>query len=257
MQWGHQLLAKPTWDEYVKTCVDVPKRDINATECMMLEMKMGSEIGNLNPYAVSYPVCVEDQVTGKKVRGVGSRQQMIWALNYMLPDYMKSVIMPTTAEEYEPCESDYTVTYLNRADVKAAIHVHSDITWEECSRVLRYNMADRLIPMMPIYQKLLDSDAGLNILVYSGDDDAVCGTIGTQEWIWNLGYEPVSKKETWATWLYNGQTAGFSTKFNVNNGKNNKFTFLTVHKAGHEVPAYVPAEGFDLFEKYLSGYWFQ
>ena len=49
---------------------------------------------------------------------------------------------------------------------------------------VHYNMADRLIPMQPIYQELLRSDAGLSILVYSGDDDAVCGTIGTQEWIW-------------------------------------------------------------------------
>jgi hypothetical protein len=30
---------------------------------------------------------------------------------------------------------------------------------------------------------------GLDILVYSGDDDSQCATVGTQDWIWSLGYE--------------------------------------------------------------------
>jgi carboxypeptidase C (cathepsin A) len=253
--WGHQLLPKTTWDLYQKECIDKPKIKVNFTECEVLEVRMGTEVGNLNPYAVDYPVCVEDSVTGKKKRGVGSRQQMVWALNFMLPDHLKSVIMPTTNENYEPCEEDYNVAYLNRADVKAAIHVKSDLTWEECSYDLRYNMADRLISMVPVYQDILSQDANLNILVYSGDDDAVCGTIGTQEWVWSLGYSPYST-EYWKTWMYNGQVAGFATKFDTS-ATNNKLAFVTVHKAGHEVPAYVPAEGFDLFDKYLNGFWFQ
>lgn len=34
-----------------------------------------------------------------------------------------------------------------------------------------------------------DSGYGLDILVYSGDDDSQCATVGTQDWIWSLGYE--------------------------------------------------------------------
>jgi len=255
--WGKQILPKTTWDKYLKECVNSPKRDLNLTNCEMLEIRMGTEVGNLNPYAVDYPICVTDEQTGKKMRGKGSRHQMTWALNFMLPDHLKAVIMPTTNELYEPCEEDYNIKYLNRADVKAAIHVKSDIQWDECSSELRYNTLDRMVSMVPVYQDILaQDDANLSILVYSGDDDAVCGTIGTQEWIWSLGYSPVSKEETWKSWMYNGQVAGFATRFDTS-ATNNKLSFVTVHKAGHEVPAYVPQEGFDLFSKYLSGYWFQ
>lgn len=44
-----------------------------------------------------------------------------------------------------------------------------------------YNLTDVLAPMMPVYQQLIKSGAKLNILVYSGDDDAVCATLGSQQ----------------------------------------------------------------------------
>lgn len=44
-----------------------------------------------------------------------------------------------------------------------------------------YNLTDVLSPMMPVYQQLIKSGAKLNILVYSGDDDAVCATLGSQQ----------------------------------------------------------------------------
>ena len=57
-----------------------------------------------------------------------------------------------------------------------------------------------------------------------------------------LGYQPLSKAETWKPWSYEDQVAGYSTKFNIDTGKGNQFAFLTVHKAGHEVPTYVPEQ---------------
>ena len=53
----------------------------------------------------------------------------------------------------------------------------------------------------------------------------VCGTIGTQNWIWDLGYEVSGK--LWQTYTVNSQTAGFLTQF-----KKSKLAFLTVHHAG-------------------------
>ena len=50
-------------------------------------------------------------------------------------------------------------------------------------------MKDRHDDMTPYYNYLIDGNYGLNILVFSGDDDDVCATIGTQDWIWGLGYE--------------------------------------------------------------------
>ena len=47
---------------------------------------------------------------------------------------------------------------------------------------------DSATSMVPVYQYLIDGGFGLDILVYSGDDDSVCGTVGTQSWIWDMGY---------------------------------------------------------------------
>jgi carboxypeptidase C (cathepsin A) len=89
----------------------------------------------------------------------------------------------------------------------------------------------------------------LRVLVYSGDDDGVCGTIGTQRWIYDLGF---SVSSLWDTW-YNkdGQTAGYVTKFNTPLSKDSRFAFMTVHFAGHEVPTYKPKEALELFQKYI------
>ena len=46
--------------------------------------------------------------------------------------------------------------------------------------------------MTPIYNYLIDGGFGLNILVYSGDDDDVCATVGTQVGVLLLGWLWVS-----------------------------------------------------------------
>jgi hypothetical protein len=135
--------------------------------------------------------------------------------------------LPADQYEYEPCVVNYAEAYLNRADVKAALHANAAITWAECSTktpygTLAYNYSWSDVPMCvgrsafsteaspcsfplrclrdhnssshstdetdtfflnrePYYQYLIDN-AKLKILVFSGDDDSICGTIGTQSW---------------------------------------------------------------------------
>jgi carboxypeptidase C (cathepsin A) len=90
----------------------------------------------------------------------------------------------------------------------------------------------------------------LRILVYSGDDDGVCGTVGTQRWIYDLGF---SVDSMWKTWYVDGQTAGYITKFKTDNAPtNSRLSFMTVHGAGHEVPTYKPKEALILFEMYIT-----
>jgi carboxypeptidase C (cathepsin A) len=238
--WGHQLVDKPTWDKYTAQCLEPKIPNTQACEILALEMEL--KIGNLNVYALDYPVCVD---TTNPARF--GRAQRWWFLWHSLPERLRKPLVGDI-HGYNPCTETYSVTYLNRDDVKAAIHVDSSIEWEECSYTLRYEMRDEFYEIEPIYNTLLDGDYGLNILVYSGDDDSVCATVGTQDWIYDLGYKTTS---LWKTWYLDGQTAGFVTKFEV------PLTFVTVHAAGHEVPAYKPKEALDLFQKYLDGTWFQ
>ena len=82
----------------------------------------------------------------------------------------------------------------------------------------------------------------------------VCSTASTQYWIWNIGAQPLPEK-MWRPWTYNNQTAGYLTEFDLGQDNDSTFSFVTVHSAGHEVPAYKPAEALALFQSFLSGVW--
>jgi carboxypeptidase C (cathepsin A) len=229
--WGKQLLPKPLWDKYVANGCTTIEQQLNNSVCSSLILDFMRKIGNLNPYALDYPVCLTAQQMTMRAHLLGQEQ---------------IVDMP-----YEPCEDEYSSNYLNRADVKDALHVHEDIVWAECSRTTKYELKDKMLPMEKYYRILLNSKThpDMRILVYSGDDDSVCGTIGTQRWIYDLGFPLVSD---WETWYVNGQTAGYISKFKTPYSKESRFSFMTVHGAGHEVPTYKPKEALDLFEKYLN-----
>ena len=134
---------------------------------------------------------------------------------------------------------------------RAAVLVLTPLTPSRlsCSNIVRYSYKDMNIDMAPFYNPPIDGGYGLKILVYSGDDDSVCALSGTDDWLWNLGYEPVEGKY-WKEWVVDQQTAGYVTHF-----KDGALTYATVHGAGHEVPTYKPKQALVLFENYINGEW--
>jgi len=262
--WGKQLLPKPSWDKYVNAgCLDIENL-FNVSTCTNTVFEFMKKIGNLNPYALDYPVCVS--------------AQQVWMNEHIMEMYAKNSVFVIDKklhnsfplkDEYQPCEDNYSTNYLNQEDVKVNLHVKTNIAWEECSRTVKYDYADKMKPMQHFYNTILDSKSSpnLRILVYSGDDDSVCGTVGTQKWIWDLGY-PV--KSLWKVWEVNQQVAGYITHFNtphleraegerlesVDGSRRiptkSRLIFATVHFAGHEVPTYKPQEAFELFQAYLN-----
>lgn len=242
--WGHQLVSKPTWDKYDANCLT--KGSFNFSICEELFLEMYMEIGDLNPYALDYPVCTDDN-RRKMKSGRNQRNFLLQHLMSHADEKIKSAMgMVLKADDYEPCADDWSVTYLNRADVKKAIHVKGDVNWEQCSRSIKYKQTDGMHSMTPIYNYLIDGKYGLKILVYSGDDDSVCSTEGSQKWIWDLGYEVKGRR--WQQYKVSNQTAGYMTQW-----KNTGLTFMTVHGAGHEVPTYQPEIALYLFNEYIAG----
>ena len=244
--WGKQLLPKPSWDKYVNAgCLDIENL-FNVSTCTNTVFEFMKKIGNLNPYALDYPVCVS--------------AQQVWMNEHIMEMYAKNSVFVIDKklhnsfplkDEYQPCEDNYSTNYLNQEDVKVNLHVKTNIAWEECSRTVKYEYADKMKPMEHFYNTILDSKSSpnLRILVYSGDDDSVCGTVGTQKWIWDLGY-PV--KSMWKVWEVNQQVAGYITHFITPHSTKSRLIFATVHFAGHEVPTYKPQEAFELFQAYLN-----
>jgi len=265
--WGHQLVSKPLWDKYTENCVTPLIKNI--TVCGDLFTLMYVENRGLNPYALDYPVCTEDSRTNAGIARKYGRSQRTWLMNHILPSLftteadehgnykltaehqtmlsnIKQTLGLQPVDGYEPCSEDYMTSYLNQASVKTAIHVKTDVDWLDCSRTIRYKQADGHHDMTPHYNYLIDGGYKLKLVVYSGDDDDVCATSGSQSWVWDLGYEVAGKQ--WQAYTVNGQVGGYLTKWS-----NTGFAFATVRAAGHEVPTYKPDVAFWLWESYLKG----
>lgn len=236
--YGHAMIAKPTFDEWNKKCGNGETTE----QCNELTNTMQQQAGNTDPYAIDYPVCNTQLRTGRKER--------MWLLHHLQAvhnSHVKGALHLIPPSDYQPCEEQFAISYLNQPAVKAAIHANANLTWTDCSPVLNYNQADVALDMIPNYEFLL-KNGGLKMLVYSGDDDAICGTLGTERWIWNLGQ---SIKTPWTSWNYNdteygSQIGGYIVKFDG-------ITFATVHGAGHQAPTFRPNPTHTLFSMFLDG----
>merc|ERR1719245_2957660 len=119
--------------------------------------------------------------------------------------------------------------------------------WSQCSVKVDYSYASMQNPMEPTYKWLIETAPELRITIVSGDDDSVCGTLGTQSWIWDMNYTVV-KDYNWKQWEDStGQLGGFIVKFK------DAFNFVTVHSAGHMVPEQQPMKSLETFTMYLDG----
>lgn len=240
--WGHQVISNIAYETFHDKCNDVsdddsgrassPAKKKEKKDCKAAISTLLKEMGSLNPYALDFRICTRE----KQLRSIAATQRS-FLLRSLLERHddentnSQQLSRRLNIEEYVPCTPDYANAYLNLAAVKSAIHVKSAIQWSECSDPIwnAYNATDsNRVSTAPIYNFLIETNPSLKILVYSGDDDAVCGTVGTQQWIWNLGYP--NTRKMWAEYLYNGQLAGYQTTW-----ENTNLTFLTIHNAGHEV----------------------
>lgn len=243
MYYYRGLVGKPVYDGWLSYGCDNPKRAENHTMCILYEDEMILSAGyyGINPYALDYPVCLED-ADQSPFGGNLRKTDHLWSHQGARLLGLRSPAMKNYVENYEPCVDDYLDSYLNRHDVQEAIHANH-VKWTVCSYKLDWPLQDRQSPQNEYYYKLVHGGYGLKMLVFSGDDDSVCATPGTQDWIWNLGVDP-KKHSDWNIWKVEGQIAGYVTEFQLDS-KSDSFVFATVHGAGHEVPTYKPMQAFD------------
>lgn len=116
---------------------------------------MYRQVGDLNPYALDYPVCTEDSRRNRRL----GRSQRTWLLNFLLgaareganagnpllplseegEEKLRKIVGLQPVDGYEPCEEDYMTNYLNQASVQSALNVQSfSGNWVDCSRTLRH-----------------------------------------------------------------------------------------------------------------------
>jgi len=149
----------------------------------------------------------------------------------------------------DPCEDNYVDAYLNRDDVRSALHVSSQAgVWTVCALII-YSFGTESI--IPYYQTFINN-TDYHIVVFSGDADTVVNFVGTEEWILDLKLNVIDQ---WTAWYYsrldsenNPQVGGWRVKYDG-------LGFVTVKGAGHMVPWYQPAPALELFTNFLNGDW--
>ncbi|CAN1318016.1 Serine carboxypeptidase-like 45 [Linum perenne] len=91
------------------------------------------------------------------------------------------------SEPVDVCVEDETVNYLNRNDVKIALHAKlvGVGAWAVCSSILDYDVLNIENPTVQIVGLLVK--AGIRVLVYSGDQDSVIPLMGSRTIVHRLG----------------------------------------------------------------------
>jgi carboxypeptidase C (cathepsin A) len=251
--YGHQLVSYPTWHTWYVQCNDGSG---GGTACSNARHAMNNELGNnIDTLALDYPVCHNPVKTGEAfwflkevVHGALKRPIPLYYQD-ILDSYEKKVNLESPYDhlgDYQPCEGDWMTSYLNQKSVQTAIHAElkGKTHWVFCGGI-NYSYASSANPMEPTYKWIFDMEPNLHYTIVSGDDDSNCGTLGTQSWIYNMGYTISSP---WTHWTDSaGQTGGYHIKFK------NAFNFLTVHSAGHMIPETQPMRSLESFTRYLSG----
>lgn len=134
---------------------------------------------------------------------------------------------------------DYTGDYMNREDVRAALHIPADVqAWEECSNKLDYRIFQEASEW--IYPILRGK---YRIFIYSGDTDGAVPTLGSRLWINGLGWE---KTEAWRPWFTDGQVSGYTEKFDG-------LDFATVKGVGHMAPQWARKPVQNMITSWIHG----
>ena len=249
---GHNLLPKPDWDAYVENeCwnLNSDQHVSNQKLCEALTDGFDDLTASTDPYALDFPACTDG------VGAASSREERHALATFLSKSKFvrpgRKSFGAYFPDAYEPCASDYGGDYLNTPAVQKAIHVEGSVDWSMCSGAVgqAYSNADVDAPMMPVYEQLV-ANGTLRIMVYSGDDDSICATAGSQKWIWDMNYNVTQK---WSPVLVGGQLAGFTANFEAPSGAG--FRFTTVHGAGHMVPQTRPAQSLEIMKKFLANDW--
>lgn len=118
---------------------------------------------------------------------------------------------------YLYCEEEYIQNYFNLPEVQTALNVVQR-EYNECDDYV-WNNWDQSVyddDMSLIHEWIADNHShidGFKAMIFSGDNDAICATLGTQQWLDQSFGDNV--QTAWAPWKYDSfeygeQVGGFA-----------------------------------------------
>uniref|UniRef100_A0A1I8AU45 Carboxypeptidase n=1 Tax=Steinernema glaseri TaxID=37863 RepID=A0A1I8AU45_9BILA len=159
-----------------------------------------------------------------------------------------------------------THTYLNRPDVREALHVDrpelQNVEWEKCSQTLNYNHMNKYMDMSSTFEEIFQSGIPLDILIYNGDVDMVCQFLGDEWFIDRLMGTHDAKGTERIPWTYSLKSentsspylprlAGYQKRFNLTQF-GVTLDQLTVKGSGHMVPLDRPGPALQMITNFIT-----
>lgn len=129
-----------------------------------------------------------------------------------------------------PYETGQVDLFLNRAEVKAALGVPPEVTWEECGDAAGEALnADVMKSVKWMVEDLVRES---RVLLYQGLYDLRDGVLSTEAWVREMEWEGLKSflKAERKVWRVDGELAGQVKQWG-------NLTHAVVHGAGHLVPA--------------------
>ncbi|KAI3958683.1 hypothetical protein MKW98_030348 [Papaver atlanticum] len=229
--WSHGLISDTTFTEFTSSCnysryVSEYYRGSVSSVCSRVMSQVSRETSKfVDKYDVTLDVCMSSVLSQSKII---SPQQV--------------------PESIDVCVEDETVNYLNRRDVKKALHARlvGVQRWEVCSNVLDYDLLNIEIPTISIVGSLVK--AGIPVLVYSGDQDSVIPLTGSRKLVHGLAKRlRLETTVPYRVWFQGKQVGGWTQVYG------NILSFATIRGASHEAPFSQPERSLVLFKAFLEG----
>ncbi|KAM7484009.1 hypothetical protein LguiA_000018 [Lonicera macranthoides] len=229
--WSHGLISDSTYRLFTSSCnysryVGEYYRGSLSPVCSRVMSLVSRETSKfVDKYDVTLDVCIPSVLSQSKVL---SPQKV--------------------TETIDVCVEDETVKYLNRKDVQKALHARlvGVNQWLVCSNILDYDLLDLEIPSVTIVGKVIE--AGIPVLVYSGDQDSVIPLTGSRMLVHGLAQElGLNTTVPYRVWFAGMQVGGWTQVYG------NILSFATIRGASHEAPFSQPERSLVLFRSFLQG----
>jgi len=249
----HGLVDETLWNNLMASCCTTPYtrqtcnfENSKSVQCQKDVEEVNNVIygGQLNWYDIYGDCYTTTHQSGFSV------DKYLHSLDLMYRKWKsanKNALLLSTVNENVPCiDSNGADIYLNRADVRTAIHIPStlDRTWSICSSILHYTTL--YDTMAGVYQDIFKMSASIYATVYNGDTDLACNFLGDE---WFLDDLNLTVKTSYREWYYQDQAgkevAGWTKDFD-------RVHFVTVRGAGHMVPQYRPVPALEMFQAFIA-----
>ncbi|KAI8386956.1 serine carboxypeptidase-domain-containing protein [Blakeslea trispora] len=145
-----------------------------------------------------------------------------------------------------PYELDDVTRYLRQVDVKKAVHAEKQILgWKECTSLVSLELKDDV--SKPAYGLLPDILKEVPVLLFSGEYDLICNSLGTEYLIGNMtwdGSRGFSKHTKRQPWKIDDQLAGYYMQ-------ERNLTYVLIKDGSHMVPYDRPIECLDMINRFM------